>query len=115
MSMPPTANASRDALVAQKNPVARFASRAGTRCRARARALCYRRPVQPSSPRRGHGLELRPTAARLVTREGVVLGIVSPQRAGAASGWSWWTHQGSGMALSLPAALARVVTARDTS
>jgi hypothetical protein len=61
-----------------------------------------------------HGLELRPTAARLVARGGAVLGIVAPQTARAATGWRWWTHQGSGMALSLPAALARVVTARDT-
>jgi hypothetical protein len=68
------------------------------------------RPVPPGV----RGLELRPTAARLVTRQGVVPGIVSPQRARAATGWRWWTHQGSGMALSLPAALARVVTARDT-
>ena len=62
----------------------------------------------------GHGLELRPTAARLVARNGAVLGIVAPAHPQAATGWRWWTHQGSGIALSLPAALARVVTARDT-
>jgi len=61
-----------------------------------------------------HGLELRRTEARLVARNGAVLGIVAPAHPQAATGWRWWTHQGSGMALSLPAALARVVTARDT-
>src|SRR5262249_37089470 len=46
-----------------------------------------------------HGLELRRTEARLVARNGAVLGIVAPAHPQAATGWRWWTHQGSGMAL----------------
>jgi hypothetical protein len=71
--------------------------------------------MQRPSPSVVRGLELRPTAARLVTRQGVVLGIVSPQRARAATGWRWWTPGASGVAVSLGAALERMVAARDTS
>jgi hypothetical protein len=59
----------------------------------------------------GHGLELRPTAARLVARNGAVLGIVAPAHPQAATGWRWWTPATSGVAVSLPAALARIAGA----
>ena len=68
-----------------------------------------RRPSPPVAP----GLELRPTAARLVARDGAVLGIVTAQRVRQATAWYWWTPQTSGTAVSLSAALARVARTDD--
>ena len=62
-----------------------------------------------------HGLELRRTEARLVASGGAVLGIVAPAHPQAATGWRWWTPASSGVGVSLPAALARIVTPTDPS
>jgi hypothetical protein len=61
------------------------------------------------------GLELRRTEAHLVARDGMVLGIVAPQTARLTTGWRWWTPATSGVAVSLPAALARIAPQRDRS
>ena len=42
------------------------------------------------------GLELRPTAARLVARGGAVVGILAPSNPRAAPGWRWWTPAAGG-------------------
>jgi len=64
---------------------------------------------------RVRGLELRRTEAHLVARDGMVLGIVAPQTARLTTGWRWWTPATSGVAVSLPAALARIVTPTEPS
>ena len=106
--MPPGMHWSR-----RKTPVARLDSARRTRCRARARALCYRRPVQRSSRRRVRGLEsARPPRAS--SRAGRGARHREPAARARGDRVALVDAQGSGMALSLPAALARVVTARDT-
>jgi hypothetical protein len=73
----------------------------------RARSATVGRMQRPSPPL-VRGLELRPTAARLVARAGTVVDIVAPGRPRAATGWRWWTLVASGVAMSLATALARI-------